>query len=506
MTDQVVLKGEGLKVEDLVKIARENAGIEVSPDAMERVKKCRKLVENLIQKKEKVYGTTTGIGELANVMLSQDQLKAFQKYLIYSHAAGWGKPVPEDVVRATMASRINTVIQGHSGLRPVIVETLVKMVNKGVNPVMYPASVGSCGDLAPLSQAMLVPIGEGEAFYRGKRIPGKDAMKNAGIPTVEYEARDGLSTINGSTLTAGMGALEVYDAERWVKTTEIAAAMTFEALKAVMASFDERLFKARGYPGGIDSAENIRRLTENSELLGHPTRVQDAYSLRSTCQVTGAAKDALRYSRKMVETEINGVADNPLFFEDEPHYRPGANFQGTPLAFALETLGTAVTTVGALSERRMNRILDPHLNEGLPKFLTTQPGMMSGMMVAQYTAASLVCKNRVLCNPAATGSIPVSGNQEDFVSMGTVAAEKAWDILDNSNAILAIELMAATEALEHREGKPGVGSRVAAKLVRKEFPKLEEDRPLYPDIERVTKLVKSQKILKEVEKEIGALK
>ena len=504
----VILKGEGLAIEDVVRVSRQGEQLQVSPGAMEMVKKNRDLVEELIKQKKPLYGVSTGIGELGDVILSPDQLKDFQKYLIYSHAAGWGEPVDEDEARAAIVTRLNTLVKGYSGLRPIIIETLKEMVNKGVTPVMCrKGSVGASGDLSPLAQMALVMMGDGEAFYQGQRMPGKGAMERAGIRTIELEARDGLATINGSNLIAGMGSLQVYDTERLLKTAEIAAGMTLEGLRANMKAYDERIHVARGYPGAVRCARNIRRIVEGSEILAEPAKkVQDAYSLRSTPQVIGSAKDTLDFSRRMFEIEINGVADNPIFSTKDRECLTGANFQGTPLAFALEFLGIALTTVGVLSERRLNRLLNPVLSNGLPGFLTKGGGMFSGMMVTQYTAAALVAENRILCTPAAVGSIPTSADQEDFVSMGMTSAIKTKDILKNIAGILAIELIAGAQALEFRKPKkPGRGVQAAVEIVRKYVSPLEEDRPLYLDIEKISLAVQKGEILEAVERDIGGL-
>lgn len=506
----IVLDGESLTIEKLVKIARDNEKIEVSKEGWERIKNCRKIVEKLIERKEKLYGITTGIGELSEVFLSPEQVKEFQKYLIYSHAAGWGEPVAIDDARAAITTRINTHAKGHSGLRPVITQTLIDMINKGVTPIMcQKGSVGASGDLGPMAQMALVPMGEGEAFYQGKRMSGKEAMEKAGIKTINYEARDGLATINGSSVVCGMGSLQLYDAERLIKTSEIAAAMTIDALKCNMKAFDERLHKARGYPGAIESAENIRKITEDSEILAQKDKkVQDAYSLRSTPQVVGAAKDTLKFCRKMFEIEMNAGADNPLFFEDDGGTcLTGANFQGTPLAFALEYLGISLTTNCVISERRFNRLTNSNLSVGLPPFLTKGAGMFSGMMLVQYTSAALVCENRVLSTPAAVGSIPTAADQEDFVSMGMTTAIKTKQILENAYAVIGIELMGAAQAFDFRKPlKPGRGCQAAYDLIRKHVNFLDEDRPLYNDISKMAELVKSNKILEVVEKEIGKMK
>jgi len=505
----ITLDGHSLTVEKVVQVARENEKIEIHPEAMERIKKCRDLLEEKIKKREIVYGVNTGIGELSEVVLTQEQVEKYQRYLIYSHAAGYGKPLPIEVVRAAILSRINCHCHGHSGLRPVVVETLKEMLNKGVTPVVCEkGSVGACGDLSPMAQMALVPMGEGEAFYKGERLPGKEAMERAGIPVIVYEARDGLATINGSNIIVGLGVLEIYDAERWIKNSEIAAAMTLEVLNANMKAYDERLHKVRGYPGALEASENIRRITEGSELLAQKgKKVQDSYSLRSTPQVMGAARDALKWARYMLETELNGAADNPTFFPEDDLVLTGANFQGTPMAFALELLGMAITTVCVLSERRTNRLMNPHLSMGLPAFLTKGAGMFSGLMLSQYTAGALICENRILSHPAATGSIPAAADQEDFVSMGMTTALKTQQIIDNAQAVLGVEFMAGAQAVDFRKPiKPGKGVQAAARIIRKYVDHLEEDRPLFDDINKLKEVVESGEILEAVEKATGPLK
>ncbi|MFQ6108751.1 MAG: histidine ammonia-lyase [Candidatus Aminicenantales bacterium] len=505
----IILDGHHLTIESVVKVAREREPIDIHPDAMERIQKCRNLLEDKIKKREIMYGVNTGIGELSEVVLTQEQVEKYQRFLIYSHAAGYGKPLAEDVVRAAILSRINCHCHGHSGLRPVVVETLKEMLNRGVTPVMCEkGSVGACGDLSPMAQMALVLMGEGEAFYEGERLPAREAMRRAGISTIVYEARDGLATINGSNVIAGMGTLEIFDAARWIKHAEIASAMTLEVLNANMKAYDQRLHRVRGYPGAIETSENIRRITDGSELLAQKgKKVQDAYSLRSTPQVIGSARDALKWARYIFEIELNSAADNPTFFPDEKLVLTGANFQGTPLAFALELLGMAVTTVCVLSERRTNRLMNPHLSMGLPAFLTKGAGMFSGLMLSQYTAGALVCENRILSHPAATGSIPAAADQEDFVSMGMTSALKAQQIIDNAQAVLGIEMMAGAQAIDFRKPiKPSPGVQTAYKVIRKYVDFLEEDRPLYDDINRMKGLVQSGEILEAVENVVGSLK
>ncbi|MBC7364662.1 MAG: histidine ammonia-lyase [Candidatus Aminicenantes bacterium] len=504
----IVVDGH-LTVEQVVKVARENEKVELHPEAVERIKKCRALLEDKITKNEIMYGVNTGIGELANVVLTPEQVERFQKYIIYSHAAGYGEPFPVEVVRAAMLSRISCHSHGHSGLRLEVVELLKEMLNRGVTPVVcQKGSVGACGDLSPMSQIALVLMGEGEAFYQGERLPGRVALERAGLKPIVFQARDGLATINGSNVITGLGALEVYDAKLWIKNSEIVAAMTLEALNANMKAYDERVHTVRGYPGAIISAENIRRITEGSELLKQPgKKVQDAYTLRSTPQVVGAARDAWQWAKYMIEVELNGAADNPIFFPEDDEVLTGANFQGVPQAFALELLGTAVTTVCVLSERRLNRLMNPHLSVGLPAFLTRGAGMFSGLMLTQYTAGALVCENRVLCTPAAVGSIPAAADQEDFVSMGMTTALKTRQILDNAQAILGIEFIAAAQALDFRKPlKPSPAVQAAYEVIRKYVPFLEEDRPLYPDINKMKEVVQSGEIVAAVEKVTGELK
>ncbi len=504
----LVLTGTGLTVESVVRVARGSEPVELAPEARRRIETCRAMLEKKIRAREIMYGVNTGIGELANVVLTPEQVERYQRYIVYSHAAGYGKPLPADVVRAALLSRVNVHCHGRSGPRLKVTETMVEVLNKGVVPVVCEkGSVGACGDLSPMSQMALVPMGEGEAFYRGERLPGAEALRRAGITPLVLEARDGLAMINGSNVIAGMGALHVHDAERWIRHSEIAAAMTLEVLNANMKAYDDRLHQARGFAGAIASAASVRKLVEGSGLLAQAgKKVQDAYSLRSTPQVVGAARDALRWTRGMIETELNAVADNPIFFPEEDLVLTGANFQGSPMALALELLGTSITTVSVLSERRLNRLMNPHLNAGLPAFLTKGAGMFSGLMLTQYTAGALVCENRVLSHPAATGSIPAAADQEDFVSMGMTTALKTRDILDNAQAVLAIELLAGAQALDFRAPlRPGRGVAAAYEVVRKHVARLDDDRPLYDDINRLKQVVVSGEILDAVEKAVGPL-
>ncbi|MCP4230776.1 MAG: aromatic amino acid lyase [bacterium] len=508
----IELNGNSLDVEKVVNIARNGEAVKVAKDAWERISVCRAMLDEKVESMEIMYGVNTGIGELSEVALSPDQLQDFQRYLVYSHSAGCGDPIDIEEVRAAMTSRINVHCHGKSGLRPLIVETLIEMLNKGVTPVVFEkGSVGACGDLSPMSQIALVLIGEGEAFYEGKRMDGKAAMDAAGIPIVTFEARDGLATINGSNVITGMGTLQLYDADRWLKMQEVVAGITFEVLNLNTKCLDERLHKVRGYPGAVKCAANLSKLTAESDMLdpdknGMKKKVQNAYSLRSTPQVVGSAKDAFDWARSMFMIELNGVGDNPIFFPEDNEVLTGANFQGTPLAFALEMLGTAVTTVSVISERRLNRLMNPNLNEGMPAFLIHGAGMFSGLMLTQYTAGMLIAENRVLCHPAATGSIPAAADQEDFVSMGMTTAIKSKRILGNAWYIVAIELIAAVQAMDHR--RPPKGSKAAEaiyEVVREHVDFMDEDRPTQYDINKAHELVLSNQILEAAEAVVGKL-
>src|SRR5512136_2976797 len=504
----VVLDGSGLTIEKLERIARRGEKVELHPDALERIKACRAMLEDKVRAREIMYGVNTGIGEFSEVVLNDEQVQEFQRYLVYNHAAGIGEPVSIEHVRGAMAGRINVHAHGNSGCRPEITLTLIAMLNKGVTPVVcQKGSVGACGDLAPMAQLALLLMGEGEAFYQGERLPGHVAMERAGIPVPDLQARDGLAAINGSNLLTAMSALQLYDMNRWLKQAEIAAAMSLEALLANLKPYDIRLHQLRGFPGAIRTSQAIMKCIEGSDLKTGKikTKVQDAYSMRSTPQVIGAAHDAVAHARKQVEIELNGVGDNPIFL---PEYRltlTGANFQGSPVSLPMDMAGAAITMVCVLSERRLNRLTNAALSVGLPEFLTKGAGMFSGMMLSQYTADTLIVEQRILSMPASIQSIPAAADQEDFVSMGMNTAIKNGQILDDAYGILGIEFLGASQALDFREFTPGVGVRKAKEVVRKYITHLDEDRPLYPDHTRMKEVVRSCEILEEVEKTIGSL-
>jgi histidine ammonia-lyase len=446
----IIVSGAGMTIEDVVKVARHREKVSLDPAAIQRIERCREMLEKKIRAGEIMYGVNTGIGEFSEVVLTPEQVQQYQRYLIYSHAAGIGKPLPEEIVRAAILTRINVHCHGNSGQRPIITQTLAEMLNKGVTPVVFDkGSVGACGDLSPMGQMALVLMGEGEAFYKGERMSGKAAMDAAGVPTIVYEARDGLATINGANVILGMGCLEINDADKMLRTAEIAAAMTLQALNANMKPYDVRLHTLRGFPGAAKSARNIMKVVAGSEYLASKSKkVQDAYSMRSTPQVLGAVRDALNYARSQFLIELNGVGDNPVFIPEDDTVLTGANFQGTPMSLPLDMLAAAITTMCVLSERRLNRLMNPALSVGLPPFLTKGAGMMSGLMLSQYTAGMLICEQRILSQPASTGSIPAAADQEDFVSMGMNSALKMRQILENACGVLGIELIAGGQALD----------------------------------------------------------
>jgi len=504
----IVLDGSNLTIEALVRIARHGERVELHPGALERIKVCRAMLEEKLKAREIMYGTNTGIGEFSEVILTDEQVMQFQRYLIYNHAAGIGEPLPIEAVRGAMASRINVHAHGNSGCRPEITLTLAEMLNKGVTPVVcQKGSVGACGDLAPMAQLALLLMGEGEAFYQGERLPGQAAMERAGIPIPDLHARDGLAAINGSNVLTAMSALHLYDMNRWLKQTEIACAMSLEALLANLKPYDVRLHELRGFPGAMRAAKAIMKCIAGSDLTTGKmkTKVQDAYSMRSSPQVIGAAHDAIAYARSQVEIELNGVGDNPIFL---PEYRltlTGANFQGSPVCLPMDMAGAAITMTCVLSERRLNRLTNPALSVGLPAFLTHNPGFFSGLMLSQYTADMLIVEQRILSMPASIQSIPAAADQEDFVSMGMNTAIKNGQILDNAYGVLGIEFMAAAQALDFRTFTPGHGVQAARRVIRRYVEHLDEDRPLFPDHNRMKELVKSCEILDEVEQAVGSL-
>ena len=503
----VNLDGDSLTINKLVNVARNNENVSVGKEAWKRIDDCRSMLQSKIDAHEIMYGITTGIGEFSEVTLTPEQTQEFQKLLVRNHAAGIGEPMDLELVRGAMCGRINVHVKGYSGGRRQITEYLKDVLNHQITPVVCEkGSVGACGDLAPMSQIALALMGEGEMFVNGNKTNSKKALKDIGLEPLELKARDGLALINGSNVLTALAALILYDAERWMKMHDIAAAMTLEALKANMKPYDKRIHSLRGFQGSQKIANNLNLLTAESEILfSGEKKVQDAYSMRSTPQVAGTLRDSLEFARTQVETELNGVGDNPIFLTKEKEVLTGANFQGSPIALPMEMIGTGLSMVAVLSERRLNRLTNPALSVGLPPFLTEKPGLHSGMMLSQYTADALIVETRILSHPAANQSIPAAADQEDFVSMGLTTCQKVKQIMDNCFAVLGIEMMAAAQALDIRKGNLGKGTSIAHRVIRKYVDYLDEDRPLYKDHNTMVELLKSNEILETVEKELGEL-
>ena len=513
---KMFVDGENLTIEDVIAVARDGAEVEISRKAKEKVERCRKFLEEVVKEKRIVYGVTTGFGPLATVVIPPENVKKLQSNLIRSHSAGVGKPLDKDATRALMLLRANTLAKGNSGIKLKTLETLIQMINRGVHPVIpEKGSVGASGDLAPLAHMALVMMGEGEAEYKGKIMSGKEAMEKAGIPPIEFDSKEGLALINGTQLMTAVGTLALYDAERLVKTAEIAASMSLEALSGIPDAFDQRIHQVRPHPGQISSAQNIRLLIAGSKLMRSRSMTikkaemkspQDPYSLRCTPQILGAAKDAISYVKRVMETEINSATDNPLIFVEDKEFLSGGNFMGQPVSVAMDLLSIALTVIGNLSERRVARLIDENLSAGLPAFLIhreVEKGINSGFMSTQITAASLASENKVLAHPASVDSIPTSGNFEDFVSMGSIAARKATEILRNVESILAIELLCAVQGIDFRgPNKLGRGTKAAYSLIRKKVPTLKEDRVMSKDIEAIVQLIRSEELVNAVEKAV----
>ncbi|KAA3606367.1 MAG: histidine ammonia-lyase [Calditrichaeota bacterium] len=499
VSNKVVLDGETLTIEEVVLVARESAKVVLSKNAQEKISKSRSVVEKILKSDKAYYGINTGFGNFQDVQISEKDLGKLQENLIISHAVGVGEPLPIDVVRAMLLLRINTLCKGFSGIRLKVVLTLIEMLNYEITPVVpEKGSVGASGDLAPLSHMALSLIGKGEVFFKGKRIPTQEAFEECEISKVTLQAKEGLALNNGTQTMTAIGILTLFDAEILVRNCDVAGAMTLEALKGKSSPFHPKIHELRKHLGQTTTAKNIRSLTEGSELIDlvdedTKTKVQDAYSLRCMPQVHGASRDSFAHVRQVLETEINSVTDNPIILGDEEKIVFSAgNFHGQPIALAMDLLGLAIAELGNISERRTARLVDPKLNFGLPAFLTKEGGLNSGLMITQYTAAALVSENKTLIHPASGDSIPTSANQEDHVSMGTIGARHANEILKNIQNVVAIEVLSANQALSFRKEKPGKLIREVVKLVNSVVPKIDQDREFHKDISSVRELIKNK--------------
>src|SRR5262252_5922670 len=492
----VEIDGLSLTLESTLKVA-EGEPVSLSANARPRIDAARKVVEEIVSRGETVYGINTGFGALSDVTIPPDDLRQLQLNLVRSHSCGVGDPLPEPAVRAMMLLRANVLARGHSGCRAKVVETLIQMLNAGVHPVIPSrGSVGASGDLAPLAHLALVAIGEGDAVHKGERMPGSAALQAAGIAPLTLEAKEGLALLNGTQAMTAVGGLALLAAERLINAADVAGVMSLEALRGTPVAFDERIQNARPHQGQLISAARLRKLMEGSEIReSHrdhalDPRVQDAYALRCMPQVHGAARGAIAHAKEILEIEINSATDNPLIFPDTGEVLSGGNFHGEPIALALDYSAVATADLGTISERRVERLVNPELS-GLPAFLTPHPGTNSGFMIAQVAAVSLIAENNVLAHPASVTNLPTSANKEDHVSMGMTSALKFDQIVRNVEVILAIELMCGAQGLEFLKPlKPGPRVVRAYQAVRDLVPPLDRDVQLSGYIESLVPLVR----------------
>lgn len=487
----VELNGDTLLIEQVIRIAKSQSLLSIPEVAREKVRQSRKMVEQMVSGQEVVYGITTGFGKFSDVMITGKDVTQLQENLIMSHACGMGEPYPVEVVRAMMALRINALVKGYSGIREETLLHLVELVNRGVHPIIpQQGSLGASGDLAPLAHMVLVMLGKGEAEVNGVRMPGAAALASVGLSPIRLQAKEGLALINGTQAMTALLCLALDEARTVLESAEVIAAMTVEALRGIPKAFDPQLHLVRPHPGQQESARRLLQHLQGSErtTVQGEIRVQDAYSLRCLPQVHGATRDTLEYVWTTVSRECNSVTDNPVLFSETGDVISGGNFHGQPMAFAADFLAIAIAELGNISERRTERLVNPQLS-GLPGFLTENGGLHSGFMITQYVAASIVSENKVLCHPASVDSIPSSANQEDHVSMGTTAARKLRTVVANTAKVLAIEYLAAAQAIEFGKGELGSGTKRAYETIRQVIPRLREDREMYLDLAKAEDLI-----------------
>jgi histidine ammonia-lyase len=486
-----IIGNGSIDAETVHKVAFLKEKLALSSTAKLRVRKTRKSIEKVILNKEIVYGVNTGFGAFKNTVIQQEQVKELQENLIKSHAVGVGNPLDEEIVRAIIFIIANYLSKGYSGVRSIVIGTLLEMLNKGVIPVVpEKGSVGSSGDLAPSAHIMLVLIGKGEAFYKGKKMDGKIAMKKAGIKPITLEAKEGLALINNTSTMSSIGSLTLYKAKKIINIADVAAALSAEALKATRKAYDKRIHEIKPHQGQITVAERMRKLLEKSTMIDD-SKTQDQYSIICVPQIHGAIREAIKYVESIITTEINSVTDNPLIFNNNDgsvSVISGGNFHGEPVAIAMDTLGIALSEIANISDRRIASLLDPATNNGLPAFLTPDGGVNSGMMILQYTTAALASENKVLAHPSSVDSIPTSANVEDLVSMGTIGARKANEILRNVENVIEIEFLVACQAIDFRlkQGyKLGKGTHKAYKKIREVVPFFKTDTIYYPYFDKI---------------------
>jgi histidine ammonia-lyase len=506
----IALGMEGMTLDDLVRIARQGGGVVLSPGAEERIGRAWQLVTRWVDEERTVYGVTTGFGALSDVTISKRDTRQLQFNILKSHAVGVGQPLAPDIVRAMMALRVKDFARGNAGVRKETAAAWIRLLNAGLVPVVpEKGSVGASGDLVPLAHVGLVLIGEGEAFFDGHRISGREALEICGLNPLKLEAGEGLAMINGTQAMTAIGGLAVYDAARLARHTDLAAAMSLEVLMGSKTEFDPRIHRMRPHPGQAIAAENMDRITRGSEIISSHRdckRVQDAYTLRCSPQVHGASRDAIAYAQTVLETEMNSSTGNPLIHPDSGDFLLGGNFHGQPVALAMDFMCMAVAELANISERRIERLVNPKLS-GLPAFLVKDGGLNSGFMIAQYVAAALVSENKVMSHPAVVDSIPTSANKEDHVSMGTISARKCREVVQNAENVIAIELMCAAQALDlFTNMQPGAGTQAAYAVIREVVPHLENDRILSKDVAQIVGLIRSGAILDAVENAVGRVR
>lgn len=504
----IVIDGESLTLEQVISVARQHTRVALAASASVNIKKSRDYVEALLASGKIVYGITTGVGELTNTFIPPEDAEKLQENLIRSHAVGVGAPLPEDGVRAVILLRANALAKGYSGVREEVVTSLLALLNNDVYPyIPSKGSVGASGDLAPLSHLALVLTGEGECLVNNVRTQASRVLDAIGLQPLRLQAKEGLALINGTQIMTGLGCLLVHDANIVMKNAQIAGAMSLEALRGTAKAFDPKIHELRPYRGQRRCAANIRRLVADSpNIASHKDckKVQDAYTLRCIPQVYGAIMDTIDYAASVLAVEVNSANDNPLVFPDADEVISGGNFHGEPLAFIMDFVGIALAEIANISERTVDRLVNPHVS-GLPAFLTSHSGLHSGFMIAQYAAAALVSENKVLAHPASVDSIPTSAGQEDHVSMGATATLKARTILENVHNVLAIEILCAGQGIDFLHDKVGRGTAAAHGFLRTHVAHVDNDRILYPDIELARDLIANGELVKVVEAAIGPL-
>ena len=505
-TKVVTLGAERLTIDDVAAMVYEKRPVRLSPEASRKIRTGHSRLNALLASGRAVYGVNTGFGALNCVAIPRNRLKEQQANLVRSHSAGAGEPFAPEIARAALLVTANSLAKGHSGCRRILVETLVSMINKGVTPVIpSQGSIGASGDLIPLAHAAGVLMGQGEACLHGRTSPARLAMLKAGIPLLELEPREGVALTNGTHMMTALGALAVHRAGRLNKLADVALALSLESILGLTASLDPDVHRLRPHAGQRATARNVRKLVRGSKLLAahrYSEKIQDAYSLRCAPQIHGAVKDAVRYARSVLETELNSVTDNPLIFGNKVVC--AGNFHGQPLAVPLDALGIALTVLGSVSERRIDRLMNPNLS-GLPAFLAPDPGLHSGYMMAHYLAAAVSLENRGLASPGSVDSVPVSAGKEDYNSNGMWCARKAWQIAENVETVIGIEILSAAQALDFLKGEPGPGVAAVHRTVRRKVPPLKRDRVIHMDILAVRELIASGAIIKAAEDAVGPL-